>query len=163
MNESERELTFSKAMQSWEEGRLTDALSYMTELVDANQGGEPGVIGTFCALRAEIHKDLGDERAARRDFDFAIRMKPTSRLASAWYYNFLVESHKMSDANREGLRYLTAIESKLELTADTQSYVDTILGNLDVVPGWAKRLHVKEVEVINRRWQQLHRCRWEPG
>jgi len=162
MNDAERELIYGKAMRSWQEGRLTEALSFMTELVEANQG-VPRVIGTFCALRGGIHKDLGDQRAARRDFEFSIRIKPTSRLASAWYYNFLVESHQMLDANTEGLRYLKAIESRLELTSDTQSYVETILGNLGVVPGWGKRLNDKDVKIINERWQQLYRCEWKPG
>jgi hypothetical protein len=160
ISEEEREL-YSEAMQNWKEGRLGVALSSMTESVDRSQG-DPRVLGTFCSLRGGIHKDLGDVNAARRDFKVSVMMKPKSRLASALYYNFLVESGQMLEANEEGLRYLKAIEDSAELTDDTRSYVDIILLNLGEVPGWSRYLQAEATEVIKKRWKQLYDCEWAP-
>lgn len=161
MDDAQRNLLFDKAMDHYKKGRLDLALAGLNELVEASQG-MPQVLVTFCALRAKIHQELGDARAARRDFQFTIQRKPWSWLASAWYYNFLIESRQMEEANREGLRYLWAVEDGVvESVQNVRDYLDLILTNLAQTPTLGRPFKPEEMELIRRRGRQVYQREFE--
>ena len=113
-------------MKNWQDGDLKAALSIMNKMIA--QGSLD--LGALHLQRGSINKDLGDTTAALHDFKASSAIRPQSRLASACYYNMLVESGDFSAANTEGIRFLKVVEKRRQLSKDTQNYVETILSNL---------------------------------
>lgn len=148
-SEADHEL-FNSASQKWKDGDLESALSIVTSLI-LKTDRDNADLAAYYSLRGGIYQELGVLSAAGADFKQLVMIKPASRLASAFYYNALIESDNLTEANLEGLRFLATIENRFDLTVDTQSYVDTILSNLFHSEDWSKNLLPKEIEMVTAR------------